>query len=136
MSTPALQTGHIGLNVTDLARSTAFYRRVFGFEVLGEQTDGDRSFAFLGHDGALQVTLWQQSSGTFPTGRPGLHHLSFQAPDIETVHRAEATLRESTAAGWTQFQLTAVDEGGDIDVLPIVLQGLRRREFSLTPQPH
>ncbi|HVW70679.1 MAG TPA: DEAD/DEAH box helicase [Steroidobacteraceae bacterium] len=48
----------------------------------------------------------------------------------------EATLRESTAAGWTQFQLTAVDEGGDIDVLPIVLQGLRRREFSLTPQPH
>ncbi|MFA1541068.1 VOC family protein [Actinomadura monticuli] len=94
MSTPALQTGHIGLNVTDLARSTAFYRRVFGFEVLGDQTDGDRSFAFLGHDGVLQVTLWQQSSGTFPTDRPGLHHLSFQAPDIETVHRAEATLRE------------------------------------------
>ncbi|MFF4989169.1 VOC family protein [Streptosporangium saharense] len=94
MSTPALQTGHVGLNVTDLARSIAFYRRVFGVEVLGEQSEGDRRFAFLGHDGTLLVTLWQQSGGTFPVDRPGLHHLSFQVPDIEAVRRTEATLRE------------------------------------------
>ncbi|MFF0572462.1 VOC family protein [Streptosporangium saharense] len=94
MSTPALQTGHVGLNVTDLARSIAFYRRVFDFEVLGEQSEGDRRFAFLGHDGTLLVTLWQQSGGTFPVDRPGLHHLSFQVPDIEAVRRTEATLRE------------------------------------------
>ncbi|MBB4919082.1 VOC family protein [Streptosporangium saharense] len=94
MSTPALQTGHVGLNVTDLARSIAFYRRVFGVEVLGEQSEGDRRFAFLGRDGTLLVTLWQQSGGTFPVDRPGLHHLSFQVPDIEAVRRTEATLRE------------------------------------------
>jgi superfamily II DNA or RNA helicase len=47
-----------------------------------------------------------------------------------------AVLREGETAGWTQFQLTAVDEEGDIDILPIVLQGLKRRAFSLTPQPH
>ncbi|MEV4096906.1 VOC family protein [Streptosporangium saharense] len=94
MSTPALQTGHVGLNVTDLARSIAFYRRVFGFEVLGEQSEGDRRFAFLGLDGTLLVTLWQQSGGVFPVDRPGLHHLSFQVPDIEAVRRTEATLRE------------------------------------------
>ncbi|MER7133469.1 VOC family protein [Streptosporangium saharense] len=94
MSTPALQTGHVGLNVTDLARSIAFYRGVFGFEVLGGQSEGDRRFAFLGHDGTLLVTLWQQSDGTFPVDRPGLHHLSFQVPDIEAVRRTEATLRE------------------------------------------
>lgn len=94
MSTPALQTGHVGLNVTDLARSIAFYRRVFGFEVLGEQSEGDRRFAFLGLDGTLLVTLWQQSGGTFPVDRPGLHHLSFQVPDIEAVRRTETTLRE------------------------------------------
>ncbi|MEV0143742.1 MULTISPECIES: VOC family protein [unclassified Nonomuraea] len=94
MSTPVLQTGHVGLNVTDLARSTAFYRQVFGFEIMGEQTDGDRRFAFLGRDGTLLVTLWQQSGGVFATDRPGLHHLSFQVPDIEAVRRAEATLRE------------------------------------------
>ncbi|WP_433509717.1 VOC family protein [Nonomuraea sp. CA-143628] len=94
MSTPALKTGHVGLNVTDLPRSIAFYRRVFDFEVMGERTDGDRRFAFLGRDSTLLVTLWQQSGGTFATDRPGLHHLSFQVPDIEAVRRAEATLRE------------------------------------------
>ncbi|NUW41255.1 VOC family protein [Nonomuraea rhodomycinica] len=94
MSTPALQTGHIGLNVTDLARSTAFYRRIFDFEVLSEKTEGERQFAFLGRDGKLLVTLWQQSGGAFPVDRPGLHHLSFQVPDIEAVRQAEATLRE------------------------------------------
>ncbi|WP_049558749.1 VOC family protein [Nonomuraea sp. SBT364] len=93
MSAPALRTGHVGLNVTDLARSTAFYRQVFDFEVFGEQTDGDRRYAFLGRDGTLVVTLWQQSGGTFAVDRPGLHHLSFQVPDIEAVRRAEATLR-------------------------------------------
>ncbi len=94
MSSPALTTGHIGLNVTDLARSTAFYRQVFEFEVIGEQTAGDRRYAFLGRDGALLVTLWQQSDGQFPVDRPGLHHLSFQVPDIDAVRRAEATLRD------------------------------------------
>ncbi|QYC41661.1 Catechol-2,3-dioxygenase [Nonomuraea coxensis DSM 45129] len=94
MSTPALQTGHVGLNVTDLARSTAFYHQVFAFETLAEQTDGDRRFALLGRDGTLVVALWQQSGGTFPTDRPGLHHLSFQVPDIEAVRRYEAVLRD------------------------------------------
>lgn len=89
-----LQTGHVGLNVTDLARSIAFYRQVFDFEIFGEQTEGTRKFAFLGRDGTLQVTLWQQSEGAFATGLPGLHHLSFQVPDLEAVRRAEAVLRE------------------------------------------
>lgn len=89
-----LQTGHVGLNVTDLARSIAFYRQVFDFEIFGEQTEGARTFAFLGRDGTLQVTLWQQSEGAFATGLPGLHHLSFQVPDLEAVRRAEAVLRE------------------------------------------
>ncbi|GAA2848881.1 VOC family protein [Nonomuraea rubra] len=94
MSTPALQPGHVALNVTDLARSTAFYGTVFGFETMAERTDGDRRFALLGRDGTLVVALWQQSGGTFATDRPGLHHMSFQVPDIEAVRRAEAVLRE------------------------------------------
>jgi catechol 2,3-dioxygenase-like lactoylglutathione lyase family enzyme len=93
MSASALTTGHVGLNVTDLVRSTEFYRRVFDFDVLGEQTAGDRRFAFLGREGDLLVTLWQQSGGRFPVDLPGLHHLSFQVPDIEAVRRAEITLR-------------------------------------------
>jgi len=94
MGTASLHTGHVGLNVTDLARSITFYRQVFGFEIIGQQSDGDRKFAFLGVAGTPTVTLWEQSGGTFATGRPGLHHLAFQVPDLEAVHRAEATLRE------------------------------------------
>ncbi len=89
-----LKTGHVGLNVTDLARSIAFYRQVFDFEVLGQQAEGARRYAFLGRDGTLQVTLWQQSEGAFATGLPGLHHLSFEVPDLEAVRRAEAVLRD------------------------------------------
>lgn len=88
-----MKTGHVALNVTDLARSTAFYRTVFDLGVLGERTDGDQRFALLGRDGALVLTLWEQSAGEFPTDRPGLHHLSFEVADMDAVRRAEAVLR-------------------------------------------
>ena len=89
----APQTGHVGLNVTDLARSTAFYQQVLDLEVLGEQVEGDRRYAFLGSDGELLLTLWQQSSGEFATDRPGLHHLAFLVADIEAVRAAEERVR-------------------------------------------
>ncbi|MEV4880145.1 VOC family protein [Streptomyces cyaneofuscatus] len=88
-----LQTGHIGLNVTDLDRSIAFYREVFDFEVLGEGKDGDRRWAFLGRDSRLVVTLWQQSEGTFAPALPGLHHLSFQVDTVEEIRATEEVLR-------------------------------------------
>ncbi|MCG6494697.1 VOC family protein [Kitasatospora sp. A2-31] len=89
-----LQTGHIGLNVTDLDRSVAFYRRALGLEPMREGTEPDRRFAFLGRDGRLVITLWQQSEGVFATGAPGLHHLSFQVDSLEEVRAAEQVLRE------------------------------------------
>ncbi|MEU4404411.1 VOC family protein [Streptosporangium sp. NPDC023963] len=91
------QTGHVGLNVSDLDRSRDFYVKIFGFEVLGESGEAGRRYAFLGLDGTLVLTLWQQSEGRFATGLPSLHHLSFQAPDIETVRRAEGAIREAGA---------------------------------------
>ncbi|GAA2470245.1 VOC family protein [Streptomyces thermolineatus] len=90
----ALQTGHIGLNVTDLDRSLDFYRRVFGFEVQGEGREPGRAFAFLGREGRLMLTLWEQSKGEFAAELPGLHHLSFQVDSIEEVRAAEGVLRE------------------------------------------
>lgn len=89
-----LKTGHVALNVTDLSRSTAFYRTVFAFDLLAERADGDRRFALLGRDGGLVVALWEQSAGEFPTDRPGLHHLSFEVADIDAVRRAETVLRD------------------------------------------
>ncbi|WP_194814408.1 VOC family protein [Nocardia sp. XZ_19_385] len=94
MTTAQLVTGHIGLNVSDLDRSVEFYRRALGFEQLGASTDDAQRWAFLGADGKLLVTLWQQSAGAFSTETPGLHHLSFQVDTIEQVRAIEAVLRE------------------------------------------
>ncbi|GAA4634894.1 VOC family protein [Actinoallomurus vinaceus] len=94
---PALQTGHVGLNVSDLDRSIAFYTQVFGFEVGAQGAEPGRRFAFLTSEGRLLVTLWQQSDGRFATGRPGLHHLSFQVESVEEVRAAEDRLRALSA---------------------------------------
>ncbi|MFJ1457354.1 VOC family protein [Nocardia sp. N2S4-5] len=93
MTTPQLATGHIGLNVTDLDRSVDFYRRALGFEQLGGG-DGVHRYAFLGADGRLQLTLWQQSAGEFSPKTPGLHHLSFQVETIEQVREVETVLKD------------------------------------------
>ncbi|MET7330617.1 VOC family protein [Nonomuraea sp. NPDC005650] len=90
----SFQTGHIGLNVTDLDKSKEFYTRVFGFTVAGESQEDGRRYAFLTQDGALMLTLWQQSAGRFEPARPGLHHLSFQVADLDAVRRAESVIRE------------------------------------------
>ncbi|MFI9589756.1 VOC family protein [Nonomuraea sp. NPDC052265] len=90
----SFQTGHVGLNVTDLDRSKEFYGRVFGFTVAGESNEDGRRYALLAQDGKLVLTLWQQSDGRFPTALPGLHHLSFQVEDLDAVLRAEQVIRE------------------------------------------
>ncbi|WP_280270064.1 VOC family protein [Nocardia wallacei] len=93
MTAPQLATGHIGLNVTDLDRSVDFYRRALGFEQLGAG-DGEQRYAFLGADGQLRLTLWQQSDGEFSPKTPGLHHLSFQVDTLDEVRAVESVLKE------------------------------------------
>ncbi|GAB7190694.1 VOC family protein [Kineococcus sp. NUM-3379] len=88
-----LGTGHVGLNVSELRRSTEFYAGVLGLDVLGTSAEPGRAYAFLGTGGTLVLTLWQQSEGRFDPGRPGLHHLSFQVEDLAAVREAEARLR-------------------------------------------
>jgi lactoylglutathione lyase len=95
--TTTLKTGHVGLNVTDLDRSTEFYGAVLGLQVQASGDDPQRRWAFLGREGQLLVTLWQQADGRFPTTRPGLHHLSFQVDDVHQVRAVEAVLRERSA---------------------------------------
>lgn len=89
----AAETGHVGLNVSDLDRSKRFYQEVFGFHVTGESTDVGRRFAFLSEGPKVVLTLWEQSQGRFDTKQPGLHHLSFQVGSIDQVKDVEARLR-------------------------------------------
>ncbi|WP_280409620.1 VOC family protein [Nocardia brasiliensis] len=98
VAAPTLVTGHIGLNVADLARSVDFYRSALGFEQVAASTGDDRKWAFLGVDGKVMVTLWEQSTGEFGTERPGLHHLSFQVDTMDQVRAVEAVLRERSVS--------------------------------------
>ena len=88
-----LTTGHVGLNVSDLARSVDFYVAALGLTVLRRSDEPTRRFAFLARNGTLLLTLWEQSTGSFDPGTPGLHHLSFQVADLAAVQQAEARLR-------------------------------------------
>lgn len=88
-----LQTGHIGLNVTDLAVSRGFYEEIFGFATVGQSEEAGRRYAFLGDGQKLVLTLWEQGSVGFDRTRSGLHHLSFQVDRIEDVRAAESKLR-------------------------------------------
>lgn len=92
-STPAFQTGHIGLNVSNLERSKQFYQAVFGFTVTGESSEPGHGFVFLSAGSQLVLTLWAQSAGSFAKDRPGLHHLSFQVNSIDEVRVFEERLK-------------------------------------------
>jgi lactoylglutathione lyase len=106
------RTGHIGINVTDLARSTAFYSQVFDLTVLGGATEGPRKFVFLGDGSGPILTLWEQGEGKFDPRAPGLHHLSFQAESMEAVRAVLARLRERGARLFHD-EIVAHAEGAD-----------------------
>jgi lactoylglutathione lyase len=89
-----LDTGHIGLNVTDLAQSKEFYTKILQLEVLDEGAKPGKEFVFLGRAGRLFLTLWPQSHGRFGRSNPGLHHLSFEVESMVEVERAEARVRQ------------------------------------------
>lgn len=88
-----MQTGHVGINVTEVGRSIDFYKEVFGLELFNRSDRDGRRSALLGRDGRLLLTLWEQSEGRFTGDRPGLHHLSFEAPGVAELEQAEARLR-------------------------------------------
>jgi catechol 2,3-dioxygenase-like lactoylglutathione lyase family enzyme len=108
----AVKTGHVGLNVTDLTRSKAFYQRVLGLELMVDGRDGDREWAFLGRDGTLLITLWRQSEGRFATALPGLHHLAMQVDTPEEVLAVQRNLRD-LGADFQYDGVVAHREGGD-----------------------
>jgi lactoylglutathione lyase len=89
----SLRVGHVGLNVTDLDRSLAFYRDVLGFQVIAEGEEDDRRYAFVGEGTRLVLTLWQQAKGPYDNGRAGLHHLALEVDTIEQVREYATALR-------------------------------------------
>jgi lactoylglutathione lyase len=72
--------GHVGIDVTDLDRSVAFYTAVFGFDVVAARADAadpSRRVALPGRDGLILVTLWEQAADGHDGERARFHHLPF-----------------------------------------------------------
>ncbi|HEV8638670.1 MAG TPA: VOC family protein [Chloroflexota bacterium] len=86
---PKTRIGHIHLKVSDLARSIAFYRDAFGFEV--QQRMGD-SAAFLsagGYHHHIGLNTWESRGGPpAPRGTTGLYHFAILYPDRRELARA------------------------------------------------
>ena len=97
-TTAIATTGHVGLSVVDLDRSTAWYQHVFGLDVVGSGGEGERRFAFLGADGTLVLTLWQQATSGYDPSTAGLQHLSFEVASVDEVRAAQQRLHELGAS--------------------------------------
>jgi catechol-2,3-dioxygenase len=92
---PVRRLNHAVLYVRDLDRSVAFYREVFGFEVVAREGGGRMAFLRAAgsdnhHDlGLLAVGATAPSP---PRGAVGLYHLAWEVPTITDLTSARDTL--------------------------------------------
>lgn len=98
MHTAPREIGHIVLNVTDVERSTRFYRDVVGFQV--SRFRPDRSAAFLTCGIAHHnLALFRAPAGARPAqkGAIGLNHFAFRVDDYATLQAAHRRLKDANA---------------------------------------
>lgn len=81
-----MKVGHVGINVNNLEKSKDFYLKLFGFEVIFEENKKDRRYMFLGHNGEIVLTLWEQSDKVFSKTTAGLHHLAFLLDSVDELN--------------------------------------------------
>lgn len=77
---------HVGVMVSNMEASIAFYKEVVGLELKGtlDHTNGVIKLAFLGfgESGETEVELIQGYNGTLPI-EGKVHHIAFTVDDVE-----------------------------------------------------
>ncbi len=97
MSNPK-EIGHLVLNVSDVARSTAFYRDVVGFQVARYAPDGNRTFLTCG-EMHHNLALFKAPAGVQPRqkGQIGLNHFAFKVENYQALQQAHQRLSAANA---------------------------------------
>lgn len=95
MSVPK-EIGHLVLSVTDVERSTKFYRDVVGFQVSKYRRDGTGAFLTCGvvhHN----LALFKAPEGAQPykKGQIGLRHFAFKVESYQALQEAHKRLVEA-----------------------------------------
>jgi catechol 2,3-dioxygenase len=78
---PDIRVGHVHLKVADLARATAFYHEVLGFEVTQRYGSQAVFLSSGGYHHHVGLNTWQSQGGRRPApGTTGLFHVAFLYP--------------------------------------------------------
>ncbi|MGH9224962.1 MAG: VOC family protein [Acidimicrobiales bacterium] len=89
---------HLSLSVTNLGKSTEWYRQALGLDVVAEiQGAGFRRNRLRAPGSGLTLTLTshdQQSGAPFDERRAGLDHIAFAVGGVEDVHTLKARFEE------------------------------------------
>ena len=99
MSCPVTQgVHHVGLTVTDLDASSAFFTELLGWDRVGGDPDYPAVFVSDGH---VMVTLWRArepaTAAAFNKNNAvGLHHLALKVADLDAL---DGIYRRLVAAG-------------------------------------
>jgi catechol-2,3-dioxygenase len=124
---PVARLNHAVLYVTDLERSTDFYKEAFGFEEVARSGP----MAFLRARGSdnhhdLGLLALGPTAQRPPRGSTGLYHLAWQVPAIEDLAAAQGRLAQLNALtgqsdhGATKSLYGADPDGNEFEVMWMV----------------
>ena len=106
---------HLSLSVTDLDRSTEWYREMLGFAVDSKvEGDGFRRNRLHHPTAGITLTLTAHDAGAgepFDERRTGMDHVSFAVPSIENLHDLKEQFR-AKGIEHSEVKPTASGAGG------------------------
>ncbi len=106
------QLDSVEMQVRDLARTAAWYRRVFGFEVVAR--DDDRHAILLGGDAVLRIS---QHADPAPRARFGLR-ITDRAAWERTIERERLELRAGPVRGqYATSWVVADPDGTELEIV-------------------